>query len=181
MSDPLTHAPASAARQRGAVLFVALVFLLVLTLIAVMLARSQTTEVRLAQNDANHDLAIEAAGATLRFAEMNIAEGTYSDFSQNTAGLYTLDPASGSVYSSINWSSSSEVLSYGGPTLTEVSATPKFIIEQMPAVALPGTSLGACQQGYGANGCVQVFQITAQAAGGDQSATATLRSIYERQ
>ncbi len=181
MSARTTPAKASAASQRGAVLFVSLIFLLVLTLIAVMLARTQTTEVRLAENDANHDMAIEAAGAALRFAEMNIAEGTYAAFSQDNAGLYTLNPAAGSIYAGINWSSASQVLTYTGPTLASIPAAPKFFVEQMPSVAMPGTSLGACQQGYGANGCVQIFAVTARATGGNQTATATLRSIYERE
>lgn len=170
---------ACAPRQRGAVLFVSLIFLLALTLLGVMLARSQTTEERLAQNDANHDIAVEAAGATLRFAEMNIAEGNYSAFAQNTAGLYQLDPSSGSVYSPSIWNTAADVLDYTGSTLQSVSATPQFIVEQLPDVAKPGSSLGACGQGYSANGCTQIFQITAHSPGGDQSGNATLRSIYQ--
>lgn len=175
-----SQARAYASQQRGAVLFVSLIFLLVLTMLGVMLARSQTTEERLAQNDANRDLAIEAAGAALRFAEMNIAEGNYTAFSQNTGGLYTLDPTVGSVYTTSTWTTTGAALTYTGSALTSVGTAPQFIVEQLPSVAMPGTSLGACQQGYGANGCVQVFQITAHASGGDQTGNATLRSIYEK-
>lgn len=178
MIAPTAHARASASRQRGAVLFVSLIFLLVLTLLGVMLARTQTTEERMAQNDANHDLAVEAAGATLRFAEMNIAEGNYTAFSQDGAGLYTLDPTVGSVYTSSIWSNTAAILTYTGTALQSISASPQFIVEQLPPVALPGTSLGASAQGIGANGSVQVFQITAHASGGDQTGNATLRSIY---
>jgi type IV pilus assembly protein PilX len=181
MTPSSTHARATACRQRGAVLFVSLIFLLVLTLLGVMLARTQTTEERMAANDANRDIALEAAGATLRFAEMNISQGNYSAFSQNTAGLYTLDPAVGDVYSPAIWNSANGVLTYTGTPLASVSAAPEFIVEQLPSVALPGNSLGACQQGYGANGCVQVFEITAHASGGDRSGNATLRSIYEKE
>jgi len=181
MTAQPNHARASLPRQRGAVLFVSLIFLLALTLLGVVLARTQTTEERLSQNDANHDIAIEAAGATLRFAEMNISQGNYTAFAQNTAGLYLLDPTSGSAYTSSIWSTAADVLTYTGTALASVSAAPQFMVEQLPSVAMPGTSLGACQQGYGGNGCVQVFQITAHASGGDQSGNATLRSIYERQ
>lgn len=166
-------------RQRGVVLFVSLVFLLGLTLLGVLLARMQTAEERMAQNDAIHDIAVEAAGATLRFAEMNIAEGNYVIFSNNTAGLYTLNPSVGSAYSPTIWNSAGAVLAYTGASLNAVSQPPEFMIEQLPGVALPGSSLGACSQGYGANGCVQVYQITAHASGGDQSGNSTLRSIYE--
>jgi len=177
---PSPHIRTTAYRQRGAVLFVSLILLLVLTLLGVMLARTQTTEERMAANDANHDIALEAAGATLRFAEMNVSQGNYTAFSQNTAGLYTLDPTVGSVYTPAIWNTANDVLNYTGATLASVSAPPQFIVEQLPSVALPGNSLGACQ-GYVANGCVQVFQITAHASGGDRSGNATLRSIYEKE
>ncbi len=168
----------NAKRQRGTVLFVSLIFLLVLTLIAVMLARSQTTEERLAQNDANHDVALEAAGATLRFAEMNLDEGTYTDFTQDTGGLYQLNPLNNRIYSPTLWTQTAAVMSYTGPALPSISPAPQFIVEQMPSVPKPGTPLGGCN-GYGANGCVQVFQITAHSTGADQTANATLRSTYE--
>ena len=170
----------SAARQQGAVLFVALIFLLVLTLLGVMLARMQTTEERMAQNDANHDIALEAAGAALRYAEMNLDEGNYVNFSQNANGLYTLNPNQPGWYSQIDWQSpGTAVLPYGGPQLSSVASQPNFIVVQLPSVAKPGASLGAVNQGYGANGSVQVFQITAVATGGDRTGTSTLRSIYE--
>jgi len=178
MTAPSHKSKAFAARQRGAVLFVSLIFLLALTLLGVMMARSQTTEERMAQNDANHDMAIEAAGTALRYAEMNIATGTYSDFEGNTAGLYQLDPANGSVYTSAIWNTPAAIITYNGSALASVPTQPQLIVEQLPPVEVKGDSLGACAQGVGGNGCAQVFQITAHASGGDQTGQATLRSIY---
>lgn len=178
MSALSIHSRTGAPRERGAVLFVSLIFLLVLTLIAVMLARSQTTEERLAQNDANHDLALETAGATLRFAQMNIAEGTYTGFTQNTGGLYQFNPTSSRVYTPSIWSQTNAVLSYTGPTLNAISPAPEFFIEQMPPAPKPGTPLGGCS-GYGGNGCAQIYQITAHSTGANSTANATLRSTYE--
>ena len=51
--------------QRGVVLFVSLVLLLVLTLLGVTVARMQTGEERMAQNDTNHQLALQAADVGL--------------------------------------------------------------------------------------------------------------------
>lgn len=173
------HANASASRQRGAVLFVSLIFLLVLTLLGVMLARMETTEERIAENGANHDLAIEAAGATLRFAEMQLAQGIYTNFSQDANGLYQLDPTAPPLdLATFNWSAAGAALTYAGPTLTSVPSPPKFIIEQLPSVAKPGVALGS--GGYGAAGSVQIFQITATATGANQTGKATLQSIYEK-
>lgn len=185
MTDQPLHATSAASRQRGAVLFVSLIFLLALTMLGVMLARAQTTEERLAQNDANHDIAIEAAGATLRYAEMEIASGVYSNFAGDTAGLYTLDPTQGSVYTqagaSALWSNPAAVLTYSGDT--QVSTPTTFIVEQLPQVGwgVPGASLGAAAQGYSGSGYVQLYQITAHSYGGDQTGNATLRSIYAQE
>lgn len=179
MNTRRTRANASASRQRGAVLFVSLIFLLVLTLLGVMLARMETTEERIAENGANHDLAIEAAGAALRYAEMRLSQGIYTNFSQNANGLYKLDPMQPPVdLATFNWSAAGAALTYGGPTLTSVPTPPKFIIEQLPPVAKPGVALGS--GGYGSGGSVQVFQITATATGANQTGTATLQSIYEK-
>jgi type IV pilus assembly protein PilX len=180
MTVQTTRSRAAAPRQRGAVLFVALIFLLVLTLLAVMLARMETTEERMAENDANQDLALEAAGAALRFAQMNLRTGNpqYSDFAQNAGGLYTLDPTQGSWYSLINWQDpGTAVLTYGGLTPGTVSAPPEFIIEKLTGFGLKsGMTLG--NGGYGGNGNAQVYQITAVATGADQTGSAALRSIY---
>ncbi len=178
MSAEIIPPRAPAARQRGAVLFVSLIFLLVLTLVAVMLARSQTTEERLAQNDANHDLAVESAGATLRYAQMNLAEGLYTDFTQDNHGLYQTNPLAAPVYSPTIWANTSAVTT--GPTLSILSSSPapEFYVEQMPAAPKPGTPLGGCN-GYNSNGCVQIYQITAHSTGADDSANATVRSIYQ--
>lgn len=172
-------------RESGAVLFVALIFLLILTLLGVMLARMQTTEERMAQNDGNHELAVEAAEASLRFAESNIAEGNYTAFSQNANGLYTLNPAVGSVYtpgSDSFWATAGNAITYTGAAMTSVTQAPQFIVESVPGAALPGSSIsiGGCT-GYNTNGCISIFQITAHATGGDQTGTATLRSIYQQE
>jgi type IV pilus assembly protein PilX len=179
MTAPTSNVTAFAP-QRGAVLFVSLIFLLVLTLLGVMLARSQTTEERMAQNDSNHDLAVEAAGAALRFAELNIRSGIYSNFGQNNAGLYLPDPTTvGSVYTPAIWGTPGAVLPYTGTALTSVPTAPQFIIEELTPTAMSGTPLTTvCSYGGGNSDCVNVYQITANAYGGDKTANATLRSIY---
>ena len=53
-------------RQQGAVLYIALILLLILTIIGVAAARLQTGEAVMARNDHNHQLAMQAAEAALR-------------------------------------------------------------------------------------------------------------------
>jgi type IV pilus assembly protein PilX len=175
---------ASRRRQRGATLFVSLLLLLALTLVSVFLARTQMLEERMALNDNNQATAVEAAEAALRSAEAGLLIGTYTDFAANSGGLYTLVPADGSVmdpsanaaYPTLDWSSTStNTIAYTGPTLPVVQQ-PRFIIEQLPAVAMPGTSIAI--SGYGsATPTAQVYRVTAHSYGGDGSAAATLQSI----
>src|SRR6516162_6601737 len=78
--------------QQGAVLYIALILLLILTIIGVAASRLQTGEAVMARNDHNHQLALQAAEAALRDAEINLADGNWSipQFAQNGAGLYVL-------------------------------------------------------------------------------------------
>ena len=73
-------------------LFVSLIFLLILTLIGITAARMQTVEERMAQNDDNHQLAVQAAEAALRYGETLLWGGIYStpNFAANAHGLYQL-------------------------------------------------------------------------------------------
>jgi type IV pilus assembly protein PilX len=176
---PLTRpraARAGAGPQRGAVLFVSLIFLLILTLLGVMLARMQSSEERMAQNDSNHELAVEAAEAALRYAEASI--GTVFPttlFAANANGLYQLAPLNGSVYTpGYNWTAPGNAQTYSA-ALTSVSQQPMFIIESLPSPVPPGWSSGPCN--YQTN-CPMYYQVTTHASGGDQTGSATLRSIY---
>jgi type IV pilus assembly protein PilX len=178
----------ASATQGGAVLFISLIFLLILTLLGVMLARMQSSEERMAQNDSNHELAVEAAEAALRFAESNIATGIYTPtmMAANAGGYYTLNPAVGS---SVVWNGGTAItyngaadnaVAYTGNALNSVAQPPAFIIENLPSVAIGGTNLNV-GGGYNQNGSVTVYQITTHATGGDQTGSATLRSIYEQE
>ena len=76
--------------QTGAVLFVALILLVVLSLLAVAAARMQTVEERMARNENNRQIGAGAAEATLRYVEANLQRGTYQNFG-TSPGLYNLE------------------------------------------------------------------------------------------
>lgn len=157
--------------QEGAVLVVALLLLLVVTIIGVTVARLQTTQERIARNDQNHELAVEGAEAALRMAESGLLNGTYSNFTQDAGGLFQLDPTVG------NWAwNSAQTLAYTGPAMP-TAQPPKIMIEQLPPVAAAGDDTGDC--GYGCTSVpIQIFRITASSPGGDSTSGARLQSIY---
>jgi type IV pilus assembly protein PilX len=174
-------------RSRGAVLIVALILLLILTLIGVTAARMQTAQEGMARNDDNHQLALQAAEAALRDGESIINLHGEADFLADNNGLFDLPSelqatTPGSVADTINWSSpGTQTMQYSGATLGGVP-TPQqgaqIIIESLPPVAGPGTQLNG-GNGYGASAVSQwqVYRVTVHAQGGDSTSSVTLQSI----
>jgi type IV pilus assembly protein PilX len=176
-------------REQGAVLYVALILLLILTIIGVAASRLQTGEAVMARNDHNHQLAMQAAEAALRNAEINIIDGTWllPQYLQNNAGLYVLTDyvqAHGTSIAdqpniwNLNYPNPNPAaMQYTGPALTNAPASPmvtQVIIEDLPPVARPGDPL--CTPSNQTNSC-SVLRITAHAVGADASASATLQTI----
>jgi type IV pilus assembly protein PilX len=177
-------------RQQGAVLYIALILLIVLTIIGVAAARLQTGEAVMARNDHNHQLALQAAEAALRNVEINLADGYWNipQFAANTNGLYVLSTevqgglpsgVPGSIADQINWNlpAPNAAMTYTGPALANAAASPvptQVIIENLPPVARAGDPL--CTPSNQTQSCA-VYRVTAHAVGGDASASATLQSI----
>jgi type IV pilus assembly protein PilX len=174
-------------RQRGAVLYIALILLLILTIIGIAAARLQTGEAVMARNDHNHQLALQAAEAALRDAEVNLADGTWAiaQFAGNTNGLYMLTTevlGPGSIADTPFWtippnSGPGSPMSYTGAALANAPASPvqtQVVIEDMPPVARAGDPL--CTPSNQTQSCA-VYRVTVHAVGGDASASATLQSI----
>jgi type IV pilus assembly protein PilX len=181
------HHPALPHKQRGAILFVALVMLFILTLIGITAARLQTSEESMARNDQNHQLAIQSAEAALRSAESSIWNGLYTpaDFASNANGLFELgtevSTGAGTSYAdTIDWNNpGTTARTYTGPALSAVPtpASPaQVIIESLPPVARAGEPL--CSASYGSSQACTVYRVTAHAQGGDSTASATLQSIF---
>lgn len=182
-----------ASRQRGAVLFVSLLLLLILTIIGVTAARMQTGEAVMARNDHNHQLAVQAAEAVLRNIEANLGSGNYSDaqLAANANGLYTLQtelinpvgPVAVSVADTVAWGNANDgAMPYAGPALVSPGVpvspvVPEVIIENLPPVAIANNSLGNASN-YGQPTPGPVYRITAHAGGGDSTASATLQSVF---
>jgi type IV pilus assembly protein PilX len=172
-------------RQQGAVLYIALILLLILTIIGVAAARLQTGEAVMARNDHNHQLAMQAAEAALRNEEINLIDGTWTlpQFAQNANGLYVLadyaQTNGTSIADQINWNAPppKTTMPYTGPALSNAPPSPivtQVIIEDLPPVARPGDPL--CTPSSQTNSC-SVFRISAHAVGADASASATLQTV----
>jgi type IV pilus assembly protein PilX len=165
-------------KQRGVVMFVALILLLILSLLGVTAARMQTVEERMARNNDNRQIGAQAAEAALRSAENGLLTGLYSNFAGNTNGLYAPLLSNGSPLTGMDWSVPANTLPYAGPALSSLPAMaqPKMVIENLPPVAVAGDDISVTSLNP-ASPPVTVYRVTAQGVGADNTSTTTLQSI----
>ena len=166
-------------RQRGAVLIVALVILLVLTILGVSSVQNTTMEERMAGNYRDRFTAFQAAEAALRRGEEDIAD--YAIFSamdfefNDTDGHYEVlktvgskDPLDGANYA----------LDVNIGTISGVTTAPEYFIERLPKVPLPKSSLVLGYQSKPKD--VQYFRISGRGFGSSGKAEVVLQSTYHR-
>ncbi|HTT05906.1 MAG TPA: PilX N-terminal domain-containing pilus assembly protein [Steroidobacteraceae bacterium] len=167
------------------VLFMSLILLLVLTLLGISLARQQTVEERLAQNDYNHQLAMQIAQAALNAAFDDVggplAGASYTD---GTAGLGTLmqELPGPTLDRAAEWDApgtNTMVYANNGAPLAAApaAAQPQFVVEDLPQQSIKGCEAGNAGAYGGAGTNVKLRRITAHAAGGDGTASATVQIV----
>lgn len=169
-------------RQQGAVLFVSLILLLVLTLIGVTAAQMQTVEERMSLNDDNHQLALQSGEAVLRDSEARFYNGVYAtdpatypfDGTLGTATL-ALEAVNGSSIADASQSSfESSAVSYNGPTLSGVPVPlPYVLVENLPPVASNGDPIPA--NDYPVQ--MTTIRTTTIAAGADSTSNVVVQSV----
>lgn len=170
------------ANECGAILFVSLILLIVLTLIGVTALRVSTMEERMAGNMRDRAIAFQAAEAALRAAEKLLGDGaptaigTYTG-SSCTKGVFILvsnvpyfvsvtghtwDGSSVAFWNGWPWSSSNCYYT-DNINLTDFDKigkpieTPRYVIEEMPAVSSGGKSYRVTAMGYGSSKKAQVI------------------------
>lgn len=190
--------------QSGVVLIISLIILLALTLIGVTSSSVTGLEEKMAANSKDKNLAFQAAEATLRSVENNLATKPTFDYtaaysSQGISGLYSLVDSSGILrldgtgmawapfYPNVDWYSTTKVATYNnvttsGKKLVGLSRPPAYIIEEINSIPLDssgnGGSLEAGISTVSAKGEVATFRITAHGWGSNNS-VATLQSIVK--
>jgi type IV pilus assembly protein PilX len=169
--------------QRGAVLIVALVLLLVLTVLGTAGIRDTTMEERMAGNFRDYAAALEAAETALRRGEGGVSstsvftgmlfdgsDGTY----EVTAVSQSVDPQTASNY---GLSVAASLLTDDGGKLL-VSAVPEYYIEQLPEIELPASDLTVGFQDQAPR--VQYYRVTSKGYGVSPNTEVILQSTYFR-
>lgn len=174
-------------KQSGMALMVSLIFLVLLTLLAVSAMRGTILQERMAGNTRDRMLAFQAAEAALRVAETTLGNsglpsgaGIYMVIGSSPAATFTYtqqwDPAyAGTHY---DWANNAATLA-NGSVGTNVVFQPQYVIERLtntpPAVCSGGGSTAfPIPPGKG------FFRITSRGVGATTNASVILQEIYAR-
>jgi type IV pilus assembly protein PilX len=165
--------------QRGAVLFVALVFLLVMTMIGVTAMRNTGQEENMAGGARDHNLAFQAAEAGLQFC-LALVEPPATlpplAASMTTAQTEGVDPGGfwtgyfGTSSNNYIYATNSQTPPTGTAALSNVAGQPRCVIEDMS-----GTDTNCLS-----NTSLTCYRITAIGVGGTLNAVAILQMRYYR-
>jgi type IV pilus assembly protein PilX len=126
--------------QKGYVFLMTLIFLIILTVLAMTQISLNSTQTRVAANATDTEISFEKAEGALNEAINYLINGTYAahDFLQNTNGLYLFAPNAAPAWTTVDWSSSDAVIrSFQGNTSSQAS----YIIERLPSVTRPGQNM----------------------------------------
>ena len=172
--------PIQRRQQRGAVLAVSLVFLLVITLIAVGSMKNTILEEKMAGNIRDRNLAFQATESAVREAELFVAGIASLGGFDGTGGLYRQTDIEPDFYDMTTWNDATKYIvaieGYGAYD------APRYYIKHFTTVV--GQEGAMNLSGYGDNkgtGDVTIFKITGRGTGGgSDSAEVVLRSHYGR-
>jgi type IV pilus assembly protein PilX len=175
MRHHFPHFPRAAQRERGAVLIVALMFLVVLTLLGLSTMTTTTLEEKISGNARDYNVALQAVEATLRDAENDINKNGTSSRSTSAFAFTSACPAglckpaadTDQTYMTADWSSASTTTAkYGAWTsaaaIPSVATQPRYLMELLTGGApivgqsVPGNWVRITARGWGINSNTQV-------------------------
>ena len=164
--------------QKGAVLFVGLVMLLVMSLISITGMQSSILEERMAGNTRDNMVALQAAEAALKAGEALLDSGTLTlDLFDNDGSDGFYDNTYDTIWSSIDWVNS-DSRTYAEFSPSNVSSSPRFVIQHIgetqiaPKVVLENYGEGDVSK------TVQLFRLTSRGTGGSDNTAVVLQSVY---
>ncbi len=169
-------------RQSGAALIISLIFLVLLTLIAVSAMQGTILQERMAGNTRNRMLAFQAAEAALNAGAASLGLGSLpsgTGFYMSPGSLPSSNFTSSQDWTTYNWSSGTAA-TYSG-TLNGVAQPPRYVVERLTLTKPTGCSGGGVGNiTFGPTPGDGYFRITARGVGGTTNAAVILQEIYLR-
>jgi type IV pilus assembly protein PilX len=155
----------TARHQRGATLLVALIFIVIMAMIGVTAANVSTLQERMAGNTRDRDLALQAAEAALKDAELRLADATFRGdavafvaTNPNNDAFWDRCFAGTAAPCAIKYTPSNPLPTTGDGAL---AAQPQFIVERKPDI-----------------GTTQIYRVTARGVGGTRDAVVILQAEF---
>jgi len=176
--------PISSAKQRGAVLIISMIILLLLTILGVTSMQSTNLEERMAGNSRDRHIAFEAAEAALQHAEQFL--GTISTTgafdTDGSDGLY--DDSGQKIWTTVDWTGTAtgangyrQADNIG--TDEGLGTAPKYVIEHLLSAGSEAdqTNLDNYGQGPG-SGKTGLFRVTARGTGGSDNSVVIMQTVF---
>lgn len=173
-------------KQKGVVLVIGMLFLIILTLIGLTGMRMTTFEEKMAGNLKDKNTAFQAAETALMAAESNIENNiiTTGIFdTDGTDGFY--DDSNEEIWNLIDWQGTdsgndNEAIIYSAFNSTyKVNTSPKYVIEHYAAFSDEADNLNLDNYGSGTGaGDTEMFRITARGTGLNDNTTVLLQSTF---
>ena len=172
--------------QSGAVLFVGLMMLLVMSLIAITSMQGSTLEVRMAGNTRDSLVALQTAEAALRAGEELLESGTLSLLAFDSDGTDALyDNSDQELWKTINSSTNGWTDNNSQRHMAfipdNVNTEPRFVIQHISETQVNYGISPEVGGGYNQlqnTQTVQLFRVTARGTGGSDNTEVILQSIY---
>ncbi|OFZ94523.1 MAG: hypothetical protein A2Z44_08995 [Betaproteobacteria bacterium RBG_19FT_COMBO_58_11] len=156
-------------------LITGLIFMVVLTLLALAAMRTTTLEERMSGNARDRDLAFQATEAALRAGEQVVSGATLPAFASGTANPPRIAAGTLTTYwqDTHPWDDAESVAAWQ-PAGT--SAAPRYVIEEMGATAGGGGGSLA----FGALNDEGVYRVTARGFGRSANTVVILQAVFQR-
>lgn len=161
--------------QVGVALITGLIFLVMLTLIALAAMQSTTLEERMAGNARSRDLAFQGSEAAVRAGEVILSAASLPAFNGSKTGYYAQLANGASADYWINthdWATQS--IAYGG-ALTGVKEA-RLVLEALPFSSGSGNNSLVAKPLEGGG----IYRITARGIGTDGTSTVILQTTFRR-
>ncbi len=176
-------------RQRGMVLVVALVMVLLMSITAVSAIRGSNMQELMAGNMKERNQAFQAAEAALRMAEVQVQTNGTSLVFNNANGLFSNQNMHSSALGSVShwpsntWDSHAITLVASRLDL-KLAREPDYVIEQLQVVSSGAAATGNAIE-YGAAvdeaGPIILYRLTSRGFGGSENSVVILQSTYRAQ
>jgi type IV pilus assembly protein PilX len=186
--------------QRGFSLLVILLMMVAVSLLALGAMSSSVVQERMVGNARDHQVALQAAEAALRDAELDLENNidVASGFAVGCSNGLCISPSNTNIanapsstplWQTVNWANAR---AYGsvtgasallGPDNTPLSAQPHYFIENLPALPPPVGESAGVGGGYSSSpvSLARAYRITVRASGIRASTVVMLQSVYVKQ